>query len=199
LITGIVLAAGSSSRLEGHPKQLLELRGKPLLQHTLDTVHDSGLEDVVVVLGYLAEEIRRALDVAPYVRVVVNPDYASGQSSSLRVGLEAASPAAAAALVLLGDQPGLEAAAIRAVVDEYERTGSKVVQSVYRRRSGHPVLFDRAIWEELKSIDGDRGARDLLKKHPEWIAAVQLDREFPPDLDTWEDYERLQAGGPVKG
>jgi molybdenum cofactor cytidylyltransferase len=197
LITGIVLAAGSSSRLEGRPKQLLELHGRPLLQHTLDTVRDSGLQDVVVVLGHLAEQVRSALDLAPEVRVVVNPDYASGQASSLRVGLKAAGSDARAAVVLLGDQPGLKADSIRLVIEEYERSGSKVVQAHYKGRPGHPVLFDKATWEELKAIEGDKGARDVLKRHPEWIKAAELDRDLPPDLDTWEDYEKLRAGGPV--
>lgn len=115
----------------------------------------------------------------------------------MRVGLEAVGPDARAAVVLLGDQPGLEAGAIRAVVEEYERSGSKVVQAHYRGRPGHPVLFDRATWEELKAIEGDKGARDVLKKHPEWIQAAELDLDLPPDLDTWEDYEKLRAGGPV--
>jgi len=131
--------------------------------------------------------------------VVVNPDYASGQSTSLRVGLQAAGPDAKAAVVLLGDQPGLEADAIRAVIEEYERTGSKVVQAHYRDRPGHPVLFDRATWGELESIEGDKGARDVLRKHPEWIRAAEIERDLPADLDTWEDYERLRAGGPVNG
>jgi molybdenum cofactor cytidylyltransferase len=181
----------------GRPKQLLELYGRPLLQHTLDALHESGLQDIVVVLGHLAEQVRAALDLAPEMRVVVNPDYESGQSSSLRVGLDAAQPNAKAAVVVLGDQPGLETDAIRAVVEEYERTASKVVQTDYRGRPGHPVLFDRATWEELKSIEGDKGARDVLKNHPDWIRAAEIDRELPPDLDTWEDYERLRAAGPA--
>ena len=190
MITGIVLAAGSSSRL-GRPKQLLELHGKPLLQHTIDAVAGTDLNDVVVVLGHVADEVRSAVDMPSTMRVVINPDYQTGQASSLRVGLEAAAEESRAAVVMLGDQPGLEAQSIRAVMDEYERTGSKVVQARYQGRAGHPVLFDRTVWDDLKSIEGDKGARDLLKEHPEWVCGVELGRQLPPDLDTWEDYEKL--------
>lgn len=130
------------------------------------------------------------------MRIVINPEYMSGQSTSLRAGLAAASPDARAAVVVLGDQPDIHASTISAVVAEYERSGKPVVQALYGGRPAHPILFDRSLWPELSSIQGDLGARDLLKKHPEWIARVEVNRDLPPDLDTWEDYERL-TGRPV--
>ncbi len=193
-VLGIVLAGGMSSRL-GQPKQLLELGGRPVLQYVLDAAARAGLEELVVVLGHAAPQVSAAIHLPPTARSVLNPDFATGQSSSLKVGLRAASPEAQAALILLGDQPRIEAATIRSIVEAYRRTGALVVQARYRGIPGHPVLLDRGVWAQVEAVEGDRGARDLLASHPEWMHRVDVDTELPADIDTWEDYERLKAQG----
>lgn len=192
-VSGIVLAAGTSSRL-GQPKQLLDLEGRPLLQHAIDAAEGAGFFDVLVVLGHRAGDVADAITISKGTRVVVNPDYAEGQATSLRAGLRAADPKSRAAVVLLGDQPAVDAVNLRALVDTYERSEAPIVQAAYSGRPGHPVLFDRSLWADLEAIEGDKGARDLLKNHPEWIVRVEFGGEVPKDLDTWEDYERLRKG-----
>lgn len=192
-VSGIVLAAGSSSRL-GQPKQLLDLEGRPLLQHAIDAAEGAGLFDVLIVLGHRADDVAAAVTISEGTRVVVNPDYAEGQATSLRTGLQAADPKSKAAIVLLGDQPAVNAVSLRALADAYERTESPIVQATYSGRPGHPVLFDRSLWADLEAIEGDKGARDLLKNNPEWVVKVELGGEVPRDLDTWQDYERLKEG-----
>ncbi len=193
MIAGVVLAAGTSSRLgRGRPKQLLPLRGRPITQHVIDAAIDAGLDDVIVVLGHSAETVRAGLELRPPARAVVNPDFEAGQSSSLRAGLGALGDAARAAVFLLGDQPDIRAEAIRTVAEIYEETGGPVVRATYEKgRLGHPVLFDRRVWAELETVEGDRGARDLLAAHPEWIVQAEIPGQPPSDIDSWEDYERL--------
>jgi len=187
-----VLAAGTSSRL-GRPKQTLPLGGRAVLQHVLDAAASAELDEVVVVLGHAAEDVESAIELPPGARTLLNPDYRNGQSSSLRAGLAALAPEVGAAVVLLGDQPGVRAEAIRRVVDTYLRTAARIVQGAYGRRRGHPVLLDRRVWEEAVAASGDVGARELLHHRPEWVTAVDLGGEPPPDIDTWEDFERLTA------
>jgi molybdenum cofactor cytidylyltransferase len=189
-VTGIVLAAGSSSRL-GRPKQLLDLGGRPLLQHAVDAMEGSGLVDIVLVLGHRAEEVASAVQTGPDTRTVVNPDYLQGQATSLRVGLDAADEKSQAAVVILGDQPAVGALHVRTVVETYLSTGAKVVQAAFSGKPNHPTLFERSVWPELKAIEGDQGAREVLRTHPEWVVRVEFGGEVPSDLDTWEDYERL--------
>jgi molybdenum cofactor cytidylyltransferase len=189
-ISGIVLAAGSSSRL-GQPKQLLDFEGKPLLQHAIDAMEKSGLYDVVVVLGHRADEVAAAVQIGPGTRTVVNPDYAQGQATSLRTGLSAVDERSDAAVVILGDQPAVNALMVRTIAETYQATGGKVVQACFGGKPNHPTLFDRDLWLELQAVEGDQGARGVLKKHPEWVVRVELGGEPPADLDTWEDYERL--------
>lgn len=189
-IACVVLAAGISSRL-GRPKQTLPLEGKPLLQHVLDAAARAGLDDVIVVLGHAADEVARELRLPPGARTVVNPDFRSGQSSSLRAGLAAVAPDAGAVVVLLGDQPRLSPRAIEAVTAAYRAGRGPVIQASYGGRGGHPVLLDRGVWTEVLAVEGDVGARDILARHPEWVRAVEVGGRPPTDVDTWEDYERV--------
>jgi molybdenum cofactor cytidylyltransferase len=189
-IAGIVLAGGTSSRL-GRPKQLLELAGRPLLQHAVDAAATARLDEVIVVLGHRAGEVAAALALPPGARSVVNPDYATGQASSMHTGLAAVSPQAEAAVLLLGDQPGMAPAHIAAVADAFRGGAGPIVQGSYRGTPGHPVLFARRVWPELMAVRGDLGAREVIKAHPDWVVRVELDADVPPDLDTMEDYRRL--------
>jgi molybdenum cofactor cytidylyltransferase len=192
VITGIVLAAGASSRL-GRPKQLLGLGGKPVLQHVIDAAVTAPLDEVVVVLGHEAKEIAAAVRAKGVVRFAINPGYAEGQSNSLRVGLEAADARSGAALVLLGDQPGIRPDAIAAVVGAWKEGGKMMIQAAYGGRAAHPTLFDRSVWTELEGMSGDEGARSLLANRPEWRVTVEVGGQPPDDIDTEEDYQRVRA------
>jgi len=194
VITGIVLAAGTSSRL-GRPKQLLDLAGRPVLRHVVDAALASPLDEVLVVLGHLAGEIGLAVPSTGRVRTVVNDRYALGQSTSLAAGLEAAGPGSEAAVVMLGDQPGIRPEAVAAVVAAFESEGAAVVQASYGGRPAHPTLLGREVWARLlQELEGDQGARHLLERHPEWRSLVEVGGDAPLDIDTELDYERVRAG-----
>lgn len=192
MITGIVLAAGTSSRL-GRPKQLLDLRDKPVLQHVVDAAVAGGLDEVVVVLGHAAGEIAAAIPARGVVRHALNPDFAEGQSTSLRAGLQAVRPGTEAAVVLLGDQPGVRPEAIKAVVRAFRDGLGPVVQASYEGRPGHPTLFARSVWPELADVSGDEGARSILSEHPEWVTSIEVGGRVPDDIDTEEDFARIQS------
>ena len=189
-VTAVVLAAGTSSRL-GTPKQLLDLNGKPVLRHVVEALAEAPVEEIVVVLGHRADEVKPAIAGAK-VRVVVNPDYQEGQSTSLRTGLMAASQASRAAVILLGDQPGLRPAAVRAVIRAWQDGGTVAVQASYSGVPGHPVLFDRSIWPQLSRAEGDEGARGVLAAHPEWRTLIEVGGDPPLDIDTADDYDRVR-------
>ncbi len=184
----IILAAGSSRRL-GRPKQLLMLDGKPLLQHVIDEVVAAGIEVYVVVLGAHAENIRPAITVSSNGAVVVNANYESGQASSLITGLDAVADRVDRIVVLLGDQPGVTPGAIQAVA----AAAGPIARAVYRGEPSHPVAFDSTVWDELRGLTGDRGARDLIAAHPELVASVELAIDAPPDVDTEADARALGA------
>ncbi len=207
-LSGIILAAGRSIRM-GRPKQLLPLGRQPLLQNIVNEAAGSCLDEIILVLGYRAEEILKAITSpaartsAGAFRVIVNPDYEGGQSASLRAGMRAADPLAAAAASLLGDQPGVTKALIDRVAAAFLAGGLPVARPVYsgpdgRRIPGHPVFLARPIWADVEQLCGDEGARALLHVHPEWLLEVPVTGEPPCDIDTWDDYQRLLTRGGLR-
>jgi molybdenum cofactor cytidylyltransferase len=191
-VTGIILAAGTSSRL-GRPKQLLELAGKPVLRHVLEALQAAPVEEIIVVLGHRAHDIAAAVPPTGRIRFAVNHDYSSGQSSSFRVGLRAASDRSQAALILLGDQPGVRTDSMTAVIEAWRSGGGAAVQAAYRGVPAHPILFDRSLWQDLERAEGDEGARGILAAHPQWRRLVEVGGSPPLDIDTEADYVRLRA------
>ena len=192
-VTGIILAGGASRRM-GSPKQLLPFRGRPMLEQVARLAAQAVPGGLVVVLGHAARRIGADVDLPAGATVVVNPDHASGQASSLRAGLDALAPSAAAALILLADQPELPAAAVRRVLERYRETGGPVVRAAYRSTPGHPVVLDRSIWPAVVGgADADRGAGPVIARHPEWVVSAELDLPPPAEIDTPADYRALRA------
>jgi len=192
-VSGLILAAGKSTRLGAGPKQLLPWRGTTLLEWVVRQVESSSLDEVLVVVGHQSEEVRGRVSLVRS-RFVETPDFGEGCSASIRNGLKAVSPKAEAAVLILGDQPEIDAAAIRAVVDGWDRSRSPVVRISYRGHSGHPVLVSRTIFPQIEALRGDKGVWKLLEAHPEWIQEIELDLPHPRDVNTWEDYTSLTTG-----
>jgi molybdenum cofactor cytidylyltransferase len=195
-VVAVVLAAGKSSRF-GSPKLLAPLDGRPVLQHTLDAVAASGLDDVVVVLGAEADAVESAIDWRAERRVV-NERPQDGLSSSLRVGLDAAVeiPGADAVLVVLGDQPRLRPATVRAILDASASPGTADASFIRARypadTAPNPVLVRRTAWALAAGLDGDRGLGPLLASRPDAVIEVSADGANP-DIDTPADLAALAA------
>lgn len=193
MIAGVVLAAGTSSRL-GRPKQLLPVGGEPLVRHTLRAILASKLDDVLVVLGHEADAVQSAIAALP-VRVVHNPDFARGQSTSVRAGLAALAPETEAAVFLLGDQPGVDPDVIDALITAWRDTNAPIVAPRYTGGIGNPILFDRRLFPELGTLEGDRGANRIVRllERQGRLEIVPIHHPAPPDVDIESDYTALLA------
>jgi CTP:molybdopterin cytidylyltransferase MocA len=189
-IAAIVLAAGGSSRL-GRPKMLLELGGRTLLARAVAPHLEAGLHAVVVVVGRDAPDVLAAarLPDDPRIRVVVHEGWREGMASSIREGLSACDDAEAV-LIALADQPELDAARVRAVVDAWDGRAPLVVPTADGRPT-HPVLFARALFGELRRLSGDVGARSVVESHR--ASAIPLALAPLLDVDTEEDYQAVRA------
>lgn len=191
-VSGVVLAAGRSTRL-GRPKQLLELDGRPILDIVLDHAFRSGLSEIILVLGSDADRIAAALG-SHGQRIVINPDFAAGQSTSLRAGIAAVAAESSAAVILLGDQPQVTPDIIDALIATYDADDAEIVMPSYGGLPGNPVLFRRTVFPELLAITGDRGARDIIKARRDAVIHVPFPNLSPPlDVDTEADYAILRA------
>ncbi len=191
-----MLAAGASSRF-GSNKLLAPLHGRPVLQHVLDAVAASGIQDAVAVLGDDHAAVEAAVAWGT-VRRVVNERPRDGLSSSLRVGLDALADDAAieAALVVLGDQPALRPAVIAAVLEAAGRGSTPFVRARYAADGApNPVLVRRQGWALAAGLSGDRGLGPLLASHPDMVTAVDVDGANP-DVDTPADLAAMAAPAP---
>jgi molybdenum cofactor cytidylyltransferase len=196
VVSGLILAAGTSSRLGQQTKQLLPWHDTTMLGWVVRRVEASLLDEVLVVVGHEAEEIRRHV-VLQRARFVEAPDFHEGCTSSIRAGLEALHPQSAAVVLILGDQPGIERETIAALVEGWRRMQTPVVRVSYRGRSGHPMLFTKALFGQLKALHGDKGVWKLCDAHSEWVREIEVDRPFPGDVNTWKDYARLTSASPA--
>ncbi len=185
MISGVVLAAGTGSRFGG-TKQIAPWRGKPLAQHAVDALDAAEVDEILVVLGHDAEAVKHALTLPKHARIVENPAYRDGQSTSLAAAMHEVSDDSQAAVILMADQPGIDAAVVRALVTGFLRTRKQIVRAAFRDGPG-PALLSREIYAEAGHLHGDAGARLLMASHPEWIEEVAIDADVPRDVDTRED------------
>jgi len=190
LIAAIVLAAGLSTRM-GRPKLTLPIAEKTVLERVLDAFRSSKVDEIVVVLGADAAQIRRSVKFGDE-RVVINPDYRRGMSGSLKTGLGAVEKQADAVIIALGDQPLLAPRTIDGMVDEYLASRAPVVVPVYRGRRGNPVLFDRSLFAQIMRIEGDRGAKSVVNGNEAGLRELRVeDRGTLMDIDTPSDYRKV--------
>lgn len=185
-VAGLVLAAGAGSRM-GAQKLLLDLAGEPLVRHAVLAATDGGCHTAWVVWSDPAVEAA----VRGSAATVHNPDAATGQASSLRVGLAALPSWVAGAVVLLGDQPLVGARTVEMLIRAWHREGSRpAIATAHRDGWRPPVLLDRSLWPELVTLEGDAGARQVLDRHPGLVDTVPAQGRAD-DIDTPEDYARI--------
>ncbi|HUI57046.1 MAG TPA: NTP transferase domain-containing protein [Bryobacteraceae bacterium] len=190
-VSAIVLAAGMSTRM-GSPKQLLRIDGTTLLEIALETLRKTQIQETVVVLGASADAIRQSVSL-DRVKVVINEAYREGMGTSLRVGLSAVDPVAQAALVVLADQPFLQASTIDTLIEQHRERQPQIVIPLYRGFRGNPVLLDRSVFAELAGLTGDVGCRAIFGSHTENILKMPVDdMGILLDIDTPSDLESLQ-------
>ena len=188
----ILLAAGASNRLGNFPKQLLEFRGKTLARHSAENALASECGKICVVLGANAEKIKREIDDLP-IAIVVNENWQSGMSSSLKCGLEKLleiEPNLSAVVVMLGDQPLIDSTIINRLIEAFSETQKPVIASQYAETVGVPAIFARSVFNEILNLSADGGAKQVIKKYAASVEKISVP-EAAFDVDTRTDYENL--------
>ncbi len=187
-VSAIILAAGKSSRM-GQPKMSLAWGNTTVLGKVVETIQNTGIDDVLVVTGGAKNEVEKII--ANYqVRIVHNQDYANNEMlASIQLGLQAQKPTAEATLICLGDQPQVEERSVRLVCEMFLAQKSRIVVPSYRMRRGHPWLIARELWDEVLQMRAPESMRDFLNKHGENIFYINYDSpSILQDLDTPSDY-----------
>ena len=190
-IGGILLAAGGSSRL-GRPKQFLEFEGKTLLRHAAEAMAESMCHPVIAVLGAEKEKAEGEIANLP-VTARSNSEWRVGMSSSIKLGLAELlilEPKIAALVITLCDQPFVSAETINRLVRKFAETRVPMIAAEYDGVAGVPALFSREMFDALSKLDGDKGARDLLRNPNARVETIEME-EAAVDVDTHGDIDRL--------
>jgi molybdenum cofactor cytidylyltransferase len=189
-IEALVLAAGFSSRMPTN-KMLLELAGRTVIQRTVDCVLASAVSGVHVVVGCKKELIKKEL-VNYNVNIIENSAYSEGMSTSIKAGvnhLMINGLPTDAIFIFLGDMPLIKSSTINYLLHVYKETGSQIVVPVYQGRQGHPVLFDKKLFNRLLKLTGDSGAKIIFQESCNDIYKVTVnDPAIHMDIDCWDDY-----------
>jgi molybdenum cofactor cytidylyltransferase len=186
-VAGLVLGAGGSTRL-GRPKQLLAYGDGTLLGHVVGIARACGFEQTIAAIGGAAEEVRDAIDLAG-AEVVVNEAYGEGCSSSIAAALGVLDPRCDVLVLMLGDQPGVSADTVAALLSG--RGDAPLAVCRYDDGRGHPIAFGRSAVGELADLHGDKGVWRLLDRRSEEVAEVPIPGPVPLDVDTPEDYQAV--------
>lgn len=193
-IAVIILAAGASTRL-GKPKQLLPYKGKTLIRHAVQIALNAEFKPVIVVTGALHEPLLAELKDED-IEVVHNTDWQQGISASIRTGIEAAEKHQAdAVLMMLCDQPLITSDHLKALGSTFSSLEEgPIVATAYEHIAGVPVLFPKKLFNSLKALQGEQGARDLLKVNQNNLVTIPF-TDAAVDIDTSEDLSRFMDHG----
>jgi len=190
MLSAILLAAGESKRM-GKPKQLMPLGSSTILEQAIDNLLNSAVDEVIVVLGYKAEEITKTIAAKP-VKIIVNPNYRQGMSTSIIAGLILVDSQAQAVMLALGDQPLVDSQTINQLIDEFYNHDKGIAIPTYQGKRGHPIIFAIKYKPELLELEGDIGGRQIIQCHPDDILEVAVDsKSVIADIDTRADYHSL--------
>ncbi len=171
----ILLAAGQSARL-GKPKQLLNYKGKTLLEHSLQVAIETELQPIVTVLGSSADLLKKSIEQFS-TKVVINEQWSEGMASSIRCGMEELikiTPTIAGVIIMVCDQPYVTAKLLTDLIEKYKYSLKPIIASSYKNNIGTPALFDKTIFALLLSLKGDSGAKKIMKSNPDWVETVSF-------------------------
>jgi len=194
-IAGLLLAAGASTRM-GRPKQLLHVQGVTLLERILNEALKSELDKITLILGHQSKEIKKVLGqiiVHKKLRVIENPRYGRGISSSIITGLSEVEDNYDHVMILLADLPHVTSRLINLLIHRYLESHLPIGAIQVKSKRSHPVIFGRPLYNELRKLHGDMGARALFQKYGDQACLVEPDFFYDDmDIDTKEDYAEFQ-------
>lgn len=187
MISAIFLAAGESKRM-GKPKLLLPFNDSTILEQSVDNLLNSRVDEVIVVVGNRAREMTEKLAKRP-VKIVVNPAYREGMSTSIVKGLSMVDRKTLAIMLVLADQPLIDKETINKLIETFLSHDKGIAIPAYQGKRGHPIIFSAKYKEKLQELKGDAGGRQIIRGHPDDVLEVAVNSpSINIDIDTPENY-----------
>ena len=188
MISAILLAAGQSKRMTGENKLTKEIQGSPLIKHSVKNILVSSIDELIIVLGYQKEIIKKIIDKHTKIKFVFNKDFESGMASSIKTGLKHLSNKTEAFFICLGDMPEINKEIYNNLIKQLKN--NKIIVPTYKNKQGNPVLFSKYVKEKIMTIEGDVGAKKILEKNSEIIFNFEInDQSVTKDFNTQESFD----------
>ena len=190
MISAILLAAGQSKRMTGENKLTKEIKGSPLIKHSVKNILASSIDELIVILGHQKEIIEKLIDKNERVKFIFNKDFESGMASSIKTGLKHLSNKTEAFFICLGDMPMVNHDIYNQLIKS--KDNRKIIVPTYKGQQGNPVLFDKSMKEKIINISGDVGAKKILELNKDKILNVEInDQSIAKDFNTQNDFNSL--------
>ena len=187
MISAILLAAGQSKRMNGENKLTKEIQGIPLIRHSVKNILSSSINELIIVLGYQNEIIEKLIDKNEKIKFVFNKNFESGMASSIKTGLNNLSEKTEAFFICLGDMPMVNQNTYNHLIKS--RNNKEIIVPTYKGQQGNPILFSKSIKEKIITIQGDVGAKKILKLNKGKVLKVKInDINITRDFNTKNDF-----------
>ena len=191
MISAILLAAGQSKRMIGENKLTKEIKGIPLIKHSVKNILASSINELIIVLGYQKEIIEKLVDKHEKVKFIFNKDFESGMASSIKVGINHLSDNSEAFFICLADMPMVSSNIYDFLIKS--KNQKDILVPTYKGQQGNPILFNKSMKEKIMSIDGDAGAKKILELNKDKILNLEInDQGVAKGFNTQIDFDSLK-------
>ena len=190
MISSILLAAGQSERMEGENKLIKEIRGIPLIKHSIKNILTSPIEELIIVLGYQKETIEKLIDKNEKIKIVFNKDFKNGIASSIKTGIKYLSKKSEAFFICLGDMPEVNNEVYSKLIDSKKNNQKKeIFVPYYENQQGNPILFSITMKDKLEEVSGDFGAKKIIMQNNEkTFRLLTKDKGIVADFNTQSSF-----------
>ena len=190
MISAILLAAGQSKRMDGEHKLTKEIQGTPLIKHSVKNILSSSVDELIVVLGYQKEIIKKLIGKNKKIKIVFNNNFANGMASSIKTGMLHCSEKSEAFFICLGDMPLVNHNIYNQLIKS--KDNKEIIVPTYKGQQGNPVLFDKSMKEKIMIITGDVGAKKTLELNKDKILSLEInDQSIVKGFNTQDDFSSL--------
>ena len=187
MISAILLAAGQSKRMKGENKLIKKIKGVPLIKLTVKNILDSSIDKLIIVLGYQKEIVKKVIDNSEKIEFVINENFESGMASSIKVGLSSLPEKTDAFFICLGDMPMVNKNILNLLINS--QNNKEIIVPNYNNKKGNPILFSKTMKDKIMNIDGDLGAKKIIKLNKDKVLNIKInDQSIIKNFNTLSDF-----------
>ena len=187
MISAILLAAGQSKRMNGENKLNKMINNQPLINYSINNILESNIDELIVVVGYQEEIIKKLITVNKKIKIISNKNFESGMASSIKEGLKHLSKKTEYFFICLGDMPNINKQIYNSLIKSSNR--HQIIVPTYKGQRGNPVLFDKSMKEIIINIEGDNGAKKIINMHENKTYVFETnDQSIIQDFNTQESF-----------